>query len=205
MPQIPIIKDLTKGPVPLGCNLLVEFDPTSEWYNASVSIAAGWLKSGGTVQYWSFAQPPQDIRTQLQRLGLDSESSEKQGRLQIWDGYTATLGLKSTEAFALQSLKAAELSIMVTKEVMRAPAMPDCLVITDSFSVLDRFNYSKAWVEYILTRVIPARKLRKMPSIRGILRGVHNDWTYRQLEASVDGVVDFKLDESKDPLPDQKL
>ena len=29
----------------------------------------------------------------------------------------------------------------------------------------------------------------------GVIRGIHNDWVYRQLEDAADGVVDFKIDE----------
>jgi KaiC/GvpD/RAD55 family RecA-like ATPase len=34
------------------------------------------------------------------------------------------------------------------------------------------------------------------PQLTGIIRGIHSDWAYKNKEASVDGIVDFKLDES---------
>jgi hypothetical protein len=72
-----------------------------------MTIAAGWLKDGGKVEYTSYAQPPDDIRLQLQRLGLAVVDLENDASLQIYDGYTLTLGQKSKERHAIPSLKAA--------------------------------------------------------------------------------------------------
>ena len=41
--HIALIQDLLKGPLPPGSTLLVEYDPTSTWYQASLCIAAEWL------------------------------------------------------------------------------------------------------------------------------------------------------------------
>jgi KaiC/GvpD/RAD55 family RecA-like ATPase len=63
--------------------------------------------------------------------------------------------------------------------------------------VLGRFNDNeKSWVEFLLTRIIPRAFYWKSTSIIGIMRGIHSDWVYRLLEGSVEGVVDFELDES---------
>lgn len=194
--RIHLIEDLVNGSIPPASYLLVEFDPTSQWYNASLTITSAWLKEGGRVSYSSFAQPPDDVRSQLNRLGLNVEELEKSDRLQIWDGYTGTLGQKSKEKYAYESLKAADLSIWVGKDFIKGPPTPELLQITDCLSVYDRFNEEKAWVEFMLARVIPARKLRKQTAIRGLMRGVHSDWAYRQLEAPADGVVDLKLEET---------
>ena len=37
----------------------------------------------------------------------------------------------------------------------------------------------------------------KQVGIRGIIRGVHNDWAYKNLEATHDGLIDFKLEEEE--------
>src|SRR3972149_2045862 len=97
MPRIPLIEDLTTGPIPAGSNLLVEFDPASQWYNASLSMAAGWLEEGGRVSYNTHGQAPADIRARLSRLRLDVPKLEEDGKLIIFDGYTMTLGQKSKE------------------------------------------------------------------------------------------------------------
>ncbi len=33
----------------------------------------------------------------------------------------------------------------------------------------------------------------------GLVRGVHSDWVYKQLQLAADSVIDFKLDELSDP------
>lgn len=195
MPKIPLIEELTNEPIPAGSQLMVEFDPSSQWYNASLTIAKGWLKSGGTVSYNTFAQPPNEIRLQLNSLGLDVAQHEKEGALQIVDWYTATLGKKSEEKFAMDSLKIHDASIAFATESMRGPPRPDMIVIADNQSVLARFNDERIWIEFHLTRTIPGLKSRQITAIRGVIRDIHSSWTYRQLEGGVDGVIDFKLEE----------
>jgi KaiC/GvpD/RAD55 family RecA-like ATPase len=183
-------------PLPPGTNILVEYDPTSAWYAASLTIAAGWLRTGGIVWYATSARPPEDIRTQLTRLKVNVEPLEKEEKLRIADHYSVTLGQKSNEEkWAQDSLKVADLSIWIA-DIGRAPPEPDILVIFDDLSVLSRFNEEKVWIEYQLTRTIPIQRKAKTTSIRGIIKGLHSDSAYRRLEAANDGVIDFKLDET---------
>jgi KaiC/GvpD/RAD55 family RecA-like ATPase len=196
LPKIPIIEDLTKGPVPPGSNVLIEFDPASQWYNASTTIAAGWLKSGGKVSYVAQAQPPDELRERLKMLGLKPEELEKVDRLWITDAYTAgVIGQKSKEKFAMESLKVSDLSIWMGKEVSNEPPDPDFLIIADDISTLDRFNEEKNWVEYMLSRVFPMAKRRRITQLGGIVAGVHSESAYKRLEATADGIVDFKLED----------
>lgn len=97
MPQIQLIGELTKTAVPTGSNILVEFDPSSQWYNASLNIAAGWLKQGGVLVYNAGGQTPNDIRVTLGQLSVNVEELENSGKLMIYDWYTSTLGQKSRE------------------------------------------------------------------------------------------------------------
>jgi KaiC/GvpD/RAD55 family RecA-like ATPase len=195
LPRIPLIEDLTKGPVPPGSNILVEFDPASQWHNASVTVAAGWLRTGGNVSYVAFSRPPDDVRSQLRQLGLDTEELERTDRLWITDGYSASIGQKSKERFAVESLKVADLSIWIAREAMADSPAPEFLIIDDNNSVLDRFNAERNWVEMLLSRPIPMTKLRQMTNLHGIIEGIHSNWAYKQLEAAVDGIIDFKVDE----------
>lgn len=196
MPRIQLIEDLTKEPIPPGCSILVEFDPASQWYNASLTIAAGWLRTGGSVSYIAQSQSPDDVRSQLRRLGLTVEELEQNDRLWITDFYTASLGQKSKEKFAVESLKVADLSIWIAREAMVESAAPEFLVIADNSSVLDRFNDEKNWVELYLTRPIPMAKSRQITQLIGFMGGIHSNWAYKQLEAGVDGIVDFKVEEA---------
>lgn len=197
MPRVSLIEDLTKGPIPAGSNILVEFDPVSQWFAASLAIAAGWVKDGGKVYYNVASQPPEKLRTQLKQLHLNVEELERTDNLRIMDYYTLTLGQKSNEKFAPPSLKAHDLSIFVLKTLSPGPPTPDILRITDNFSVLARFNEERPWIEYELTRGIPAVSMRKAIAIRGLIRGLHSEWVYKNLEAANDGVIEFRLEESE--------
>jgi len=194
VPRIPLIEDLTTGSIPRGSTLLVEFDPVSQWYNASLTIAAGWLRQEGALVYHAYAQSPDDIRLKLTRMGVDPLALEKNEKLQIWDWYTCQLGRKSKEKFAIGSLKVADLSIQFARDYMHR-SLSEILQISDSTSAIGRFNDEKQWVEYVLTRIVPATKSNQSVLVRGLMKGVHTDWVYKQHEGSHHGVIDFKLEE----------
>lgn len=203
--RVALIEDLLKAPLPSGSSLLVEYDPTSSWYQASLSITAEWLRGGGVVSYHIATQPPENIRTQLAQLGLDVGQLEANDKFRVFDWYTATLGRKSNEKFAFYSLKAADLSVLFAKYLMstqdgiaaqRPQPSPDWLRILDDASCLARFNEEKSWVEFVRTRMIPIASLWRSTGIMGIIKGIHSDSTYKNLEAACDGVIDFKLDET---------
>ena len=196
--RIPLVDDLTQESVPPGSNLLVEFDPLSQWYNSCVSVAAGWVKSGGDLGYNGFIQPPEQVRMQLARVGLNVAELEGNDRLRVYDWYTPTLGRRSKEKYGIESLKVADQSIAfrLTEDDINNPAQiewPESLRIADNFSVLARFNDEKSWVEFMLTRVYPIAPVKKSTLIFGIMKGVHSEWAYRQLEGSADGIIEFKL------------
>ena len=195
MPRLPIIEDLIEGAVPPGSNILVEYDPASQWYNASITMAAGWLRSGGRVAYNAAAQSPDKIRSQLKSHGIDTAEFETNGKFTIIDFYTATLGQKSKEKQAVDSLKVADMSIYVAKNVMQGQQEPDVLRLTDDHSVLSRFNDEKMWVEFLLTRSVPSVTMTSQIGVRAVMKNVHSDWVYKKLEGAHDGTLEFKLEE----------
>lgn len=199
MPRIPLIEDLTKASVPLGSNLLIEFDAASQWYNSCLTIAAGWVKEGGTVGYNGFLQPSKSVRKQLSRVGLNVDDLERNDRLRVYDWFTPTLGHKSKEKYGIDSVKVADQSIEfhLSEDDLNNPGdteWPESLRIVDNFSTLARFNDEKAWIEFMLTRVYPIGLVKKSTLIFGIMKGVHSEWAYKQLEGSADIIIDFKLD-----------
>ncbi len=195
LPRIPLIEDLTSGPIPPGSNIIVEFDPASIWYNAALTITAGWLRTGGSVSYIAHTQPPDEFRSQLRQLGIAVEELEQKDRLWITDFYTPSLGQKSKEKHGPESLRVADLSIWLAREAMVEKAAPEFLVIADNNSILDRFNDEKNWVELFLTRPIPMAKPRQITQLIAFISGIHSPWAYKQLEAAADGIVDFKVGE----------
>jgi KaiC/GvpD/RAD55 family RecA-like ATPase len=199
VPRIPLIEDLTHDQVPPGSNILVEYDPSSQWNAASLTIAAGWLKQGGSVSYNTLAQSPTNVRHALKRLGVDTGALEAEPgppneRLRIWDWYTPTLGLQSTEKLT-SPIKAADLSITFSREQFKHEPNPLRLRITDDWSTFARFNDEKAMVEFTLTRAIPLATILKSTSVGGLMKRVHSEWVYSRLEAANDGVVDVKVEE----------
>ena len=195
MPRLELVEDLTQAPIPPGTNIIVEFDPASQWYNASLTIAAGWLRTGGSVSYIAQSQPPEGVRSQLRQLGLAVDDLEQKDRLWITDFYAASVGQKSKERFAPESLRVADLSLWIAREAMVESAAPEFLVIADNSSVLDRFNDERNWVELYLTRPIPMSKPRQITQLIGFMAGIHSNWAYKQLEAAVDGIIDFNVEE----------
>jgi KaiC/GvpD/RAD55 family RecA-like ATPase len=195
VPRLGLIEDLAREPILPGTNILVEFDPASQWLNASLMIAAQWLKTGGSVSYIAQSLPPENVRAQLLELGLHVDELERKDRLWITDFYTLSLGQKSKEKYAPESLKVADLSIWMAREAIIGTAAPEWLVIAENNSILDRFNEEKNWVELHLTRPIPMGKSRQMTQLIGFMAGIHSNWAYKQLEAAVDGIIDFKVEE----------
>jgi KaiC/GvpD/RAD55 family RecA-like ATPase len=198
--RLALIEDLLTEPLPAGSNLLVEYDAASQWYRMSLNIAREWLRAGGEVGYNAAAQRPDSLRSQLEKLGLNVKELETGGKLEIWDWYSATLGQKPKDArVGASSLKAADLSISIAqdelKPAMAGEAYPEYLRIWDNSSVLARFNDDKAWVEFLLTRIFPSGSYTKSTLIVGLIRGVHSEWVYGQLEDAADGVIDCKIRE----------
>ncbi|MFI5449656.1 MAG: RAD55 family ATPase [Candidatus Bathyarchaeia archaeon] len=196
MPRIPLIEDLTTGPIPPGSNLMVEYNPVSQWHNASLTIAAGWLRTGGRVSYNVFTQPPDHVRTRLKQLGLDVDSLEREKELGIQDWFSATVGRKSEEKLAQPTLKVADLSIAWSKRFGQSQPQPELLVMDDDSSTVARFNDEKIWTEFVLTRDMFAAPLLKSTMINPYTKGVHSDWVYKRFEAAFDGVIEFELNES---------
>jgi KaiC/GvpD/RAD55 family RecA-like ATPase len=201
MPRIPLIEDLTTEPIPPGSNLLVEFDPASEWYNAAVTITTGWLSTGGRVHYNVAIRPPDAVRSQLKKLGLIPEDLEREDKLRIYDWYSPTITRKSEGKNAITSLKVHELSPEYAKWLQSDELRENVntLRMIENGSILARYNDEKLLLEFILTRVFPRSTLWKATLISTLVKGLHSDWFYGALEAAADGIIDFKLDETTDP------
>ena len=161
-----------------------------------MSMAAEWLRTAGSIGYYSIAKPPESARSQLKRFGIDAERLEAEGRLTIYDLYTCQLGQKSKEKHALESLKVSDLSIWLSRALKSASPDPNLLWIVDSFSPITRFNDEKSFIEWVLTRVVPYASGEQSIGIWGVLLGVHSDQVYKQLEASSDAVLQFKVEQS---------
>src|SRR6266705_2161540 len=90
---LPLLGEMVPGGFSYGGNYLVEFEPDSPWYEASLTIAAHALRQGIKTEYHTFRHIPGEIRTALQRLGIDVAKKEQESLFRILDTYTLTTGL----------------------------------------------------------------------------------------------------------------
>ena len=73
---LPILGEMAPGGLTYGKNYLVEFDPHSLWYEASLTIAADSARHGTRTDYHTFAHIPGDVKEALRRLGVNEKRLE---------------------------------------------------------------------------------------------------------------------------------
>jgi KaiC/GvpD/RAD55 family RecA-like ATPase len=115
----------------------------------------------------------------------------------FYDFYIPTLGQKSKEKYT-GSLKVADMSIIFSQQILRSSKAPELLRIWDNASTLSRFNDEKNWVEFELTRRFSTAAVQNSNLILPVIRGIHSEWAYKQLETNADAIIDFRLDETGD-------
>jgi KaiC/GvpD/RAD55 family RecA-like ATPase len=152
------------------------------------------------VHYNVNVQPPDDVRSQVTKLGLIPEDLEREGILRIFDWYSLTLGRKSADKDAIPSLKVHELSPDYAKwmksESDDLKENENTLRMIENASILARYNDEKSLIEFTLTRVFPRSRIWKATLVHPVAKGLHSDSFYGALESGADGIIDFKLDES---------
>ena len=153
------------------------------------------MQTGGRVSYHAAGQSSEKVRSQLEKLGVDPTKLETDGKLEIWDWYTAMLGRKPQEKLFIDSLRVADLSIWWSKHRLSGPPTPEVLRIIDDLSSLARYNDEKTWVDFMVTRIVPSAAAQKSTRIVGVIKGIHSEWAYKTLEAAHDGIIDLKFDE----------
>lgn len=211
--NIPLLGRLIPDGIRPGTVLVAEFEPDSQWLAIATTITARSLDSHRHALYAVFTRPPELIKQDLSRLGVDVAVAQSSKRLIIDDWYSATLtggrlggveALESTEDGArIRSLKVADLSVQWSKGP-RVPAWDTnktwpsgWLLLADSFSVLARFNEEKPILEWLETREIPATRNTGRIDLQGFVRGIHSDSFYRRLEAASDGIIDVRVMDSE--------
>lgn len=218
--KLPILDQVIPEGVKPDTMFVVEFDPESQWFAVASTIAAEVLKNRGNIAITAFARPPEAIENDLSSLEVDLEGAFKEGRLQINDGYTATLSGGRVEPFhpgvvwenkpkgtKWLSVKVQDLSVEFVKEsrtpkessrVFRATWPAGTPNLVDSYSPLLRFNDEKSSADYIESRLYPEMRKAKRIVLLPFVRGIHTDWFYKRMESMSEGVIDIRVAEQDD-------
>lgn len=220
--HIPMLTKLIPDGIKSGTMFLVEFDSDSQWFAVAATIAARFLEEKRHVAYLALATPPYDVELAISALGIDVTAAEASGLLAIEDWYSASLAggrLAPDTAqgpmfervdgrMRVRSLKVADLSVEWLKTSKAGPTPAHDIVefwpagslaVSESCSVILRFNEEKAFIEFFESRIRPEdRKRRNLITLQGIMRGVHSEWLYKRMENSSDGIIDLSVMERED-------
>ena len=218
--SVPVLAGLIPQGVKPGTIFQVEFDPDSQWFSIATTMAARYLQANGSVGYMAQARAPEDVKRDLEALGVDVTSAQKEGRLEVSDQYSATLTggrlepaggqtglIEQIEGGArFRSLKVADISVEMLKASRDeytgkldrlGTESPALLEIIESMSEVLRFNEEKPWAELMASRVTPRERMRKGVVLRGLVRGLHSEWLYKRMEAISDGIIDVSMREQE--------
>lgn len=220
--HIPLLGKLIPDGIKSGTMFLVEFDPDSQWFSVASTIAARFLEEKRHVAYLAMATPPYDVEHAMTTLGIDVGAAENSGLLAIEDWYSASLAGGRVDPantqgpmferingrMRVRSLKVADLSIEWLKTSKSGPQPSHDIVefwpagslaVSESCSVILRFNEEKAFVDFFESRIRPEELKRKnLVTLQGIMRGVHSDWLYKWMENASDGIIDLRVMERDD-------
>ena len=201
----PFLKDLVPSGLEYGTSLLVEFEPDSIWYEASLTIAAHSVKAGIRTDYHTFQHAPDDIKRTLGRFGLDVKKMEDDEMLWIEDSYSVQTGLGTPQNQSDQtkvSVKLSDWSIDLAKGIKGG--IPDVwkrrLHIDDNTGILLQYNEEKMFIDFWRTRMIPYVRTRECVFIQALLKSVASTSFYKQWESLCDGIIDFKSEERENEL-----
>lgn len=217
---IPLLDKLIPDGIEAGTVFNVEYDPDSQWLAIAATMGARYLQAGGSVGYVSVMRPPEAVKKDLTRLGIDVAAAIKERRLNVDDWYTATLtgGRITTEqektalmepidgGMRLRSIKVADLSVEWLKLSKHGPLPfdvietwpPGALSIFDSLTEVTRFNEENSYLEYAITRGWTNERKAKRIRIGGVARGVQAESFYKRLEGASDGIIDLRVMERDD-------
>ncbi len=181
--------------------MLVEFDADSLWYPLASTIVAGALTQGNIVDYHTFTRDPDELRHELEELGIEVSRLEQNSALEFIDWYAPSVGRTSKEKRTISFLKLTEMSLDLSRDLkdekkQRQPV----LHLDDNYSVVLQFNDEKPFVQYIRDRDIPWKKKFHTVNLFGLTRGVHSEYLYRSLEDLAKGIIDIRSEEKEGAL-----
>ena len=208
--EVPLLSEMNPGGFAYGRNYLVEFDPHSLWYEASLTIASHSLKRGIKTDYHTFTHIPSEIRDALTRLGLNVKELEDDGKLRIIDSFSGTTLLKREKTAKSTLVQTMEKSLNLKDwerddaELLRLEAAPagekKRLHIDDDTSVIVSYNDEKSFIDHWRTNAVPSARIFEWSILHATVTGAHSENFYRQFESLCDGIIDFRSREEDETI-----
>jgi KaiC/GvpD/RAD55 family RecA-like ATPase len=187
---VPVISEMV-GWIPHGRVILAMYDPDSQYNQLFVNISAEHLRSAGDLLYLVSSKPPTEIRQQFSELGLNISEYEARDNAVLVDGYSAQMGIKSSEKYQTRAANLNELSITISESAPQWPA--GTLIIGESFSTLALHQenvFGKFW-----RKVVGRWRNQGTILIAGLARGLHPPEFYQEMKLVSDGVLEMRLTE----------
>ena len=207
--EVPLLSEMMPEGFVYGRNYLVEFDPHSLWYEASLTIASHSLKRGVRTDYHTFTHIPSEIRDALTRLGLNVKKLEDNGTLRIVDSFTFTTLLQREKPAKSTLIQTMEKSLSLKDwerddaELLKEAA-PEGekrrLHIDDDTSTIVSYNDEKSFIDHWRTNAIPSARIFEWSMLHSTVTGAHSENFYRQFESLCDGIIDFKSREGNETI-----
>ncbi len=209
--HVPIFSDLVPGGFTYGANYLVEFEPSSLWYETSLTIVARALKAGVKTQYDTMMHVPEEVRQALQKLGIEPKKLENEDRFRLIDNYTGLTGLpiqpesgsgtvSGRQRLALNDpsyLENYTANIVALIEKGAPENDRRWLHFDDNTSIFHRYFKEQDILNIFQTRVFPLTRILDLSVFMSVVSGAWSESFYKQFEAQCDGVIDFKAEEER--------
>ena len=202
--SLPVFEKLLPDGVEFGTNLLVEFDPDSAWYEASLTFVAQTLRDNHRAEYHTFQHLPSDVEHDLERFGLDLAKLQDSGMFRIVDSFAVQMGGLNPidqEDPAARSLKVPDLSIAAAQAIRkeREEGVPEDekwrVHVDDNTGIMTRYNPDGNLLDYWRTRHVPLTRLAQNIMVFSILNGMVSENFRAQFETIHDGIIDFKRED----------
>jgi class 3 adenylate cyclase len=202
---VPFFEELVPEGMRIGGNYLVEFEPSSPWYEASVTIAARCVQNGLKTEYHSFHRSIADVKEALENLGLSVDRETERGMLRLIDSYNPESGqgtrrkLGGADFLASRTPDVARWGRTIKKQIASGFAERErrWVHIDDNTSLLLQSTDEESMLNGWRTVFIPWGRARELITINGFVKGVASEAFYRKNEALYDGVFDLVTNEKE--------
>lgn len=199
--RVPILDALVPSGLSYGTTYLVEFEPQSFWYDASLTICAQALRQGAKTEYHTLMHLPGDIRRRVADQGVDIERAEDDGLFRINDAYTPSTGLDIPEGQRKShqgNLNIATWSMSEKQLIEKPPETEKRWVhIDDDLSVMLQYNDENEFHKSMRDTNIPWARALDLIVFQPVATGLHQESFYKRMESVCDGIIEFRaLEES---------